>query len=70
MLKGVILDRIDSISDLGIIMNSRMSFSEHLHIAVGKVLAMLGFVKRMLRDYKDSYTLKICVAGTNIDGHA
>jgi hypothetical protein len=30
MLGSVILDRVDSISDLGIIMDSRMSFAENV----------------------------------------
>jgi hypothetical protein len=38
--EGVILDRV--ISDLGVIMGSRMSFAEHVDIAVGMALTMLG----------------------------
>jgi hypothetical protein len=37
MLGGIILDRVDSINDLGVIMDSKMSM-------VRRALAMLGFV--------------------------
>jgi hypothetical protein len=34
---GIILDRVDSISDLGVKMDSRMSFSGHIDVTVGNV---------------------------------
>jgi hypothetical protein len=34
-------------------MDSKMSFAEHLDIAVGKALAMLGFVKRISSEFRD-----------------
>jgi hypothetical protein len=46
MLGGIILDRVDSINDLGV----KMSFTW--------VLAMLGFVKRLSCEFWDPYTLK------------
>jgi hypothetical protein len=42
MLKGIILNCVDSITDLGVVMDSRMSFSWHIDVTA---LAMLGFVK-------------------------
>jgi hypothetical protein len=42
MLSGIILERVDSINDLGIIMDSKMSFFEHVDVTVGRALAMLG----------------------------
>jgi hypothetical protein len=38
-------------------MDSRMSFSRHIDVTVGKVLAMLGFVKRS-GEFRDPYTLR------------
>jgi hypothetical protein len=58
MLGGIILDRVDSINDLGVIMDSKMSFTGHIDVAVGRTLAMLGCVKRLSRRFRDSYTLK------------
>jgi hypothetical protein len=43
MLEGIILDRVDSITDLGVVMDSRMSLSKQIDVTVGKALAMLGF---------------------------
>jgi hypothetical protein len=58
MLGGNILDRVDSINDLGVIMDSKMSFTGHIDVTVGKALAMLGFVKRLSCEFRDHYTLK------------
>jgi hypothetical protein len=39
MLGGIILD-VDSINDLGVIMDSKVSFTGHIDVTVGKALAM------------------------------
>jgi hypothetical protein len=51
MLKGIILDRVGSITDLGVLMDSRMSFSRHIDVTNGKAVAMLGFVKRLSGEF-------------------
>jgi hypothetical protein len=58
MLRDVILDCINSISDLRVILDSRMSFAEHVDIEVGKALEMQGFVERVSRKFRDSSTFK------------
>jgi hypothetical protein len=58
MLGGNIFDRVDSINDLGVIMYSKMSFTGHIDVTVGKALAMLGFVRRLSCEFRDPYTLK------------
>jgi hypothetical protein len=45
MLGGIILDRVDFITNLGVVIHSRLSFSRHIDDTVGQVLAMLGFVR-------------------------
>jgi hypothetical protein len=52
-VESIILDRVDSITDLGVEMDSRMSFSRHIDVTVGKALVMLGFVKRLSGEFKD-----------------
>jgi hypothetical protein len=48
---SVILDHVDSITDLGVEMDdSRMSISKHIDVTDGKALAMLGF--------RDPYNLR------------
>jgi hypothetical protein len=58
MLGGIILDRVDSINDLGVIMDSKMSFTGYVDVTVGRDLVMLGFVKRLSCKFRDPYTLK------------
>jgi hypothetical protein len=61
MLGGIILDRVDSINDLGVIMDSKMSFTGHIGVTVGRALAMLGFLRRWsceFREYIDR--LSVC----------
>jgi hypothetical protein len=41
MLAGTVLDRVSSINDLGVIMDKKMNFSEHVDVMVGKTFAML-----------------------------
>jgi hypothetical protein len=42
LLGGTILDRVDSINDLGVIMDSKMSFTGHIDVTVGRALTMLA----------------------------
>jgi hypothetical protein len=58
MSGGIILDRVDSINDLGVIMDSKMAFTGHIDVTVERALAMLGFVKRLSCELRDPYTLK------------
>jgi hypothetical protein len=51
MLEGIILDRVDSITDLEVVIDSKMSFSSHIDVTVGMVLAMLRFVKRLSGEF-------------------
>jgi hypothetical protein len=56
MLGGIILGRVDSINDLGVIMDSKMSFAGLIDVTVGKALAMLGFVNRLSFEFRDLYS--------------
>jgi hypothetical protein len=47
MLAGAVLDRVGSINDLGVIMDVKINFSEHMDAIVGKAFAMLGFIRRL-----------------------
>jgi hypothetical protein len=57
MLGGITLDRVDSINDLGLILDSKMSFTGHIEVTVGRALTMLGFVKMLSCAFRDPYTL-------------
>jgi hypothetical protein len=58
MMGGTGLDRVSSINDLGVIMDEKITFSEHVDFMVAKALAMLGFIRRLSSEFRDPYTLK------------
>jgi hypothetical protein len=58
MLCGINLDRVDFINDLGVIMDSKVSFTGQIDVTVGRALAMLWFVKKLSCEFRDPYTLK------------
>jgi hypothetical protein len=39
-------------------MDEKMKFSEHVDFMVGKVFALLGFIRRLSFEVRDPYTLK------------
>jgi hypothetical protein len=49
---------LKTINDLGIIMDSKVSFTGHIDVTVGRALAMLGFVNRLSCKFRDSYNVK------------
>jgi Reverse transcriptase (RNA-dependent DNA polymerase) len=52
------LERVVSITELGVILDSKLSFRNHIDTKIAKGLAMLGFMKRLSSDFRDPYTLK------------
>jgi hypothetical protein len=56
---GKILEPMCSMTDLGVILDSKLSFKEHIDSVVNKGSAMFGFLKRLSRESRDSYTLKV-----------
>jgi hypothetical protein len=57
-LNGQNLERVSVIRDLGVIMDSKLTFSEHVDVTVSKARQMLGFIMRVGRDFRDPYALK------------
>jgi hypothetical protein len=57
VLGGTVLDRVSSINDIGV-MDEKMTFSEHVELMVAKAFTMLGFLRRLAFDFRDSYTLQ------------
>jgi hypothetical protein len=62
MLGGTVLDRVSSINNLGVIMNEKITFSEHEDVdviyMVAKAFAMLQLIRSFSLEFKDPYTLK------------
>jgi hypothetical protein len=53
-----VLNRVSSINDLGVIVDKKMTFSEHVDFMAAKAFAMLGFIRRFSLEFRDPYTLK------------
>jgi hypothetical protein len=56
MLDGCVLERVVSIRDLGVIIDSKMTFTDHIDIIVGRASATLGIIQRLAREFEDPYT--------------
>jgi hypothetical protein len=52
MLDGTVLARVSYINDLGVIMDEKMNFSEHVDVMVGKTFPMLGFIRRLSLEFR------------------
>jgi hypothetical protein len=52
------LECIDVINDLGVLFDSRMTFVNHIESIVSKSARMLGFIKRISREFNDPYSYK------------
>jgi hypothetical protein len=50
------VDRVSSINDLGVVMDEKVTFSEHVDVMVAKAFAMLGFIRRLLLVMKSLYS--------------
>ena len=56
-LCGEPLERVESITDLGVIFSSDFSFSNHIDFLVNKVFRTVGFIKRVSSKFKASTVL-------------
>jgi hypothetical protein len=57
-LNGQNLERVSVKRDLGVLMDSKLTFSEHVDVTVSKARQMLGFIMKVSRDFLDPYALK------------
>lgn len=57
-MDGRLLERVASFRDLGVLLDSKLRFNEHIVSATAKALAMLGFIRRNTTDFTDPYALK------------
>lgn len=53
------IERVDSIRDLGVIIDRKLSFAEHISMVTAKGFAVLGFIRRNSQSFSDVYTLKV-----------
>jgi hypothetical protein len=59
VLNGKIFERVFPMTDLGVILDSKLSLREHIDSVVNKGSAMFGFIKRLSRDFRDPNVLKV-----------
>jgi hypothetical protein len=52
------LDSVDSICDLGVVLGSKLNFTSHIDSLIVKASRMLGFMRRIGKEFRDPYTLK------------
>lgn len=61
-IDGKILDRVSSVTDLGIMLESRMTFDFHRSAIISKATRQLGFISKVAKDFSDPH----CLFGTLI----
>lgn len=57
-LLGTSLERVDHIKDLGVFLDSQLSFKQHISYTVSKASTTLGFIFRIAKNFSDVYSLK------------
>lgn len=57
-IEGNVLERVDQISDLGIILDAKLSFNQHISSMISKASRQLGFVTKVSREFTDPHCLK------------
>ena len=50
--------RVNEHRDLGVLVDSKLNFIDHINAITAKATSMLGFVKRFCHDIKNTHTLK------------
>ena len=58
LLNNSVLPKVSLVKDLGILLDSKLSFIQHYDVVCSKACRMLGFVKRNTSEFKDFLTLK------------
>ncbi|GBN72531.1 hypothetical protein AVEN_90091-1 [Araneus ventricosus] len=58
-INNLVLSRSNTVTDLGIIFDSKLDFSQHIDTMVSKTYRRLGFLKRRTREFSSELTLKV-----------
>lgn len=57
-IDGTTIPRTDNIKDLGVILDTRLTFKQHISFVVAKASRQLGLIMRMTRDFRSIQCLK------------
>jgi hypothetical protein len=49
---------VDFICNLGVVLDSKLNFTSHIDSLVVKTSRMLGYLRRIGKEFRDPYTLK------------
>lgn len=52
------LENCDTMLDLGVLLDAKLNFINHISITVNKARCILGFIKRWAKEFKDPYVTK------------
>ena len=52
------INRVNTVKDLGILLDAKLSFAQHISATTAKAYAVLGFIKRNTQQFNDIYCLK------------
>lgn len=58
VLGNQIVEKCDRVRDLGVILDSKLTFIDHYNTIIHKATNMLGFIKRFGSNFNDPYTIK------------
>ncbi|VDO10445.1 unnamed protein product, partial [Brugia timori] len=53
------VEKCKIVRDLGVILDSKLTFIEHYNTIISKANSMLGFIKRFSHNFQDPYTIKL-----------
>lgn len=57
-INGTTLNRVQTIRDLGVVFDSKLTFEQHINIITTKAYRMLGFISRSLNKFSQLHTYK------------
>jgi hypothetical protein len=57
-LSGHRLDSVVFICDLGVVLDSKLNFTSHIESLIVKASRMLGYIRRVGKEFRDPHTLK------------
>lgn len=52
------ITRVNTVKDLGVLLDSKLNFAQHIAATTAKAYAVLGFIKRNTQEFEDVYCLK------------
>lgn len=57
-IDGNVLERVDQVSDLGVVLDAKLTFNHHITSIITKATRQLGFITKVSRDFTDPHCLK------------